>query len=959
MEIKNYYLLLELSIDPPEEDPDVIEAAIKKKQALWSKNRTHPTKATQAQQLIGLIPEIRQVMSDESLRKREAKEAKAILLDQEKDAYTRIDRHLAILVGQGSVHKNEIAKLALIDDIDEEKLQQRLASREKPLKVSGQLENLFNTGRISDKQVNKLAKSVGVKKEKIQDLVQKKERARFQEIDYYLGRCSRRGYVTTDEIGELARIYDLKEDQVLRRVRCPIRKKGDPKADKPKPLDKTVEKQIEDKLNIVGKSSLYEFLELSPGADLESLQNKSKKKEAEVRRIGQKDAFTTASGALAGLCITVFKTEENRRGYDLARTLSRLEELNGDIEVAGMDGKIRPELYTLLIRTAVKMGMDIGEAHEYIQGYCRTRKIALAKKKKKVTAANRGPLMWATAVILVLLVAVGVFVSAKTLQENRLKSAYLEALQAAESQPELEGREVILQNFLKYNEPSEYTQRAENKIQDIRVRIDERDYQKMRDRAAVPPPDGDYAPVIAAYEAYLQDHPRGAHAAEARQKLAEIKNRIEDRDFEALKTIDETDSEARIQAYNAYFEAYPEGRHIEEVNAMVSDLLDRYYAELKQNLETCEANEDWETCIELSNDFIAKFRNTEQATDAEGLIKKYENKQQIRSDLTEMKEKAAGMGTDYYGARALYLEYIEGNPELPSYLKRLLVKEVKILDQKIEAQNRAEREWEEALAFSGDLNAPLVDRIRKMERFIAKYPNGLHVEEAGTVLERLKKEKALEDQRLAMEREEREWRELISYAQNGQVSLSNRITRLEGFLRQNPKSRYVSTARTLLSQLQEQLRLEEERLRRERAERRRRQQAQERIGAAIRNSGGRYVDNGNGTITDTKTGKMWTMLDAAFESNRCLKYQPAVQYVENLRTGGYRDWRLPTVAELQTILKTSPFFPTTGSTWFWTTETFSHGWNKKTLIVSSKPETRLEKEAVGVEQCGSALAVRR
>jgi hypothetical protein len=958
MEIKNYYLLLELSIDPPEEDPDVIEDAIKKKQALWSKNRNHPTKATQAQQLIGLIPEIRQVMTDESLRKREAKEAKAILLDQQKDAYTRIDRHLAILLGKGSVNKNEIAKLARIDEIDEEKLQQRLANREKPLQVSGQLENLFNTGRISDKQVNKLARSVGVEKEKIRTLVQKKERARFQEIDYYLGRCSRRGYVTTDEIGELARIYNVKEDQVLRRVRCPIQKKGNPKTDKPKPLDKTVEKLIEDKLKIVGKSSLYEFLALSPGADLESLQNKSQKKEAEVRTIGQKDAFTTASGALAGHCIAIFKTEENRRGYDLARTLSRLEELNGDIEVAGMDGKIRPELYTLLIRTAIKMGMDIGEAHEYIQGYCRTRKIALAKSKKKVTAANRGPLMWATAAILVLLVAVGVFVSAKTLQENRLKAAYLEALQAAESQPELEGREVILQNFLKYNEPSEYTRRAEKKIQDIRARIDERDYQKVMDRAIKPPP-GDYAPVIAAYEGYLQDHPRGAHAAEARQKIDEIKNRIEDRDFEALQSIDETDSEARIQAYNAYFEAHPDGRHTEAVNAMVSDLLNRYYAELKQNLETCESGEDWETCIELSNEFIAKFRNTEQAADAEGLIKKYENKLQIRSDLTEMKEKAARMGTDYYGARALYLEYIEGNPELPSYLKRLLVKEVKILDQKIEEQNRAEREWEEALAFSGDLNAPLTDRILKLERFIAKYPNGLHLEEAETVLDRLKKEKALEDQRLAMEREEREWRELVTYAQNGQVALSNRITRLEGFLRQNPNGKYVSSARTLLSQLQEQLRLAEERLRRERAERRRRQQARERIGAAIQNSGGRYVDNGNGTITDTKTGKMWTMLDAAFETNRCLKYQTALQYVENLRTGGYQDWRLPTVAELQTILKTAPFFPTTASTWFWTTETFWHGWNKKAVIVTSKPETRLEKETVEVEQCGSALAVRR
>lgn len=958
MEIKNYYLLLELSLDPPEEDPDVIEAAIKQKQALWSKNRNHPTKATQAQQYIGLIPEIRKVMFDDSLREKEAREAKTFLLDQEKEAFAKIDRHLAMVLSKGSANKKDIAKLAQIDDIEEEKLQKRLSQREKPLRVSGQLENLFNAGKLTDKQVARLAKSVGVDKQKIQGLVKKKENARFQEIEYYLGRCSRRGYIITAEIGQLAQLYKLKEDQILRRVKCPIRKKGDPKADKPKPIDRTVEKLIEDKLKIIGKSSLYDFLGMSPGSDLESLQQQAKKKEAEVRGIGLKDAFTTAGGALAGHCIAIFKTEENRRGYDLARTLSRLEDLNSDIEVAALEGKIRPASHTLLVRTAIGMGMDIGEAHEYIEGYCRTKKLKVPKKKTK-PAKSRAPLMWATGIILVLLAAVGIFVSAKTLQENRIKNAYLEALQAAEGQPELEGKEVILQNFLKYHEPSEYTQRAENKIQDIQKQIDERDYRDAADRAASLTANGDFNQAIAAYEEYLQDHPDGGHAAEIRKLVAETSNRIDDQDYEALKSIDETDSEERIKAYTSYFEAHPDGRHTDEVKAMISSYLDRYYDDLKRNLETCESNEDWGACIELSKEFIARFKNTEQAADAEGLIKKYENKLQIRSDLTEMKEKAARMGTDFVGARAIYLEYIEGNPELPSYLKRLLVDEVKILDKKIEEQNRAEQEWEEALAFSGDLNAPLSDRIQKLDRFINKYPNGLHREEAGAILDRLRKEKALEDQRLRAEREEREWRELLGYAQNSRISLSDRITRLDGYIRQNSGGKYVTSAKTLSSQLREQLNREEERLRRERAEQARRRQARERISALIRGSGGRYVDNGNGVVADTKTGLMWTMLDAAFELNRCVNYQSALQYAENLTTGGYQDWRLPTVAELQGILKASPFFPTTNPKWFWSSETFWHGWNKKAVIVTSKPETRLEKETMEVEKCGSALAVRR
>ena len=45
---------------------------------------------------------------------------------------------------------------------------------------------------------------------------------------------------------------------------------------------------------------------------------------------------------------------------------------------------------------------------------------------------------------------------------------------------------------------------------------------------------------------------------------------------------------------------------------------------------------------------------------------------------------------------------------------------------------------------------------------------------------------------------------------------------------------------------------------------------------------------------DTKTGLIWCLMDSLTEKQQCLYYPSAVEYVTELKTGGYEDWRLPT-----------------------------------------------------------------
>jgi hypothetical protein len=70
----------------------------------------------------------------------------------------------------------------------------------------------------------------------------------------------------------------------------------------------------------------------------------------------------------------------------------------------------------------------------------------------------------------------------------------------------------------------------------------------------------------------------------------------------------------------------------------------------------------------------------------------------------------------------------------------------------------------------------------------------------------------------------------------------------------------------------------------------------------------RFVNNGDGTVTDACTGLMW---QGAAGSGR-VSWSEALQYCERLTLGGHDDWRLPNIRELSSLVhygRTSPALP--------------------------------------------------
>lgn len=75
----------------------------------------------------------------------------------------------------------------------------------------------------------------------------------------------------------------------------------------------------------------------------------------------------------------------------------------------------------------------------------------------------------------------------------------------------------------------------------------------------------------------------------------------------------------------------------------------------------------------------------------------------------------------------------------------------------------------------------------------------------------------------------------------------------------------------------------------EQAERKKKEEQEQ----AERNKGG-LIDNGNGTVSDPRTGLMW----AAKDNGSDIEWADAKAYCESYRVGGYTDWRMPTQNEL-------------------------------------------------------------
>jgi hypothetical protein len=108
-----------------------------------------------------------------------------------------------------------------------------------------------------------------------------------------------------------------------------------------------------------------------------------------------------------------------------------------------------------------------------------------------------------------------------------------------------------------------------------------------------------------------------------------------------------------------------------------------------------------------------------------------------------------------------------------------------------------------------------------------------------------------------------------------------------------------------------------------------------------------YTDNGNGTVTDNRTGLMWKKCSEPDTTTNCsgtpntYSWTNAISQCENLNYAGYTDWRLPNTKELFSLIKyqgsngpyiDTTYFPNTVSGYYWTSTTYAPNTTDATFV---------------------------
>ena len=500
----------------------------------------------------------------------------------------------------------------------------------------------------------------------------------------------------------------------------------------------------------------------------------------------------------------------------------------------------------------------------------------------------------AGALLALLLLATVGTYGVRYLKAWQTSKAYQAILERVNAIEDPEDQKVLLQNFIDSHAESEYLTAARSKIHDINLTVEQQRYDFVM--AAV-----EKLPIDASYEAAATD------------------------------------------LYEQYIEKYPNSPYAASIQLKLSELpvlIDNVdYARLKD-----AARLDSKNRIEAYLGYLLKHPNGRHRTQVEALV--------------------ADMSEEYYGHLMKSMPQCDqaGNWDKCILLCDNFLKYFPKNYRSTEIDNlKAVMEDKRDVAELMETVKQLGNKFELAKTFLAAYLDG---NPDSTQAARIRDNIARLDRNL---RESREWQAAVAYSQNSQYSLPDRINYIGHYIRLNPSGRFDKSARLLLSQLQKENRtlyrnrIEEQRKRQQvdlAQERNRIQAEKTKIAAQIRQSGPRFVVNGNDTFTDTKTGLTWSLLDSKAALGECQDLNAARTYISSLATGGYRDWRLPFGSELAELYKTPPYFPGQSAPWYWTAEVFAKGYKKEALIVTSIRDKGFKRLHQDIYACGAVRAVR-
>ncbi|WP_306304140.1 DUF1566 domain-containing protein [Desulfosarcina cetonica] len=468
---------------------------------------------------------------------------------------------------------------------------------------------------------------------------------------------------------------------------------------------------------------------------------------------------------------------------------------------------------------------------------------------------------------------------------------------------ELDAQIVRMMQYLKAHPEDVHRDALETRLEAASREMEKRDYEKtVLDVSRLSVDEKYENKALSLYTAFLAKYPNSRYAKQIQEAIGGIRQLLGSAYFEALKKRPPADFMARYAAYQAYLDQFPDSNERQAIVRMIGELADAYADAIAHQAASCDEKAHWHSCIAECDRFLSVLADKPAAERVRQLRATLLDKQ----ELTDLIAEASRVADDWNKARNVYLDYLKKRPDTT---QRAAV-EARIAEFDTEVERKAR--WDKTAAFANDARQDIHARIKRLERFLASQDVGPYAAAARELRQRLEPERqrVLQDQELAKARQQALARQQAEAAR--QEKALQRIRRLR-----------------------------------------------DQAARQLRPVAGRFKDNGDGTVFDRKTGLTWCLLDSKMETGTCMKYRTAQAYVGRLTTGGHSDWRLPNAGELATLYKNTPFFPGSGSAWYWTSESFVRGYHRVVDVVTTTPETVFTRVSKSEENCGAVRAVRR
>jgi len=400
--------------------------------------------------------------------------------------------------------------------------------------------------------------------------------------------------------------------------------------------------------------------------------------------------------------------------------------------------------------------------------------------------------------IVALLVGVGLG-GAKFFTYYQANQRYETLMADLAAEKAFDGQIVLLMKYLKSYPKDKHFAELEKRLNRANIEIEKRDYQKtIADVKDLPIDDHYEKKALSLYTVFLSKYPSSVYAESINEAIDGIRQNMATADFNSLKKLPQDDLKSRYTAYQAYLNQFPKGAERQTVNQLLAELGEQYYQRLEKQASACDKQEAWDGCLDLCDRFLTDFAMLPTA----GKVRALRRTLQDKKDLVELIIKAELSGDNYVQAKQIYTDYLKNQPQT--------TQKAAILD-KVEALNAElgkKTEWEETEAYATNPSNDVNRRIRRVENYIQQHPGGPYTANARNLLKTLEPErlaaiharkkdeqqrKALLRQQAAKARRDQEKRRILQireqvskqlrnvnrrYTDNGDGTVTDRVTGL-------------------------------------------------------------------------------------------------------------------------------------------------------------------------------------